>query len=112
MKEALRMPDMMNEQTKVVVIGTESENYRNTQPVNDRPVFFYDRKVYCAENAFDEKPKIQPVRGHYEKVKSKDFMYMFVKGRDASGLPDSYVVSEKEAMGKAQGEETEEKKDA
>jgi hypothetical protein len=39
--------------------------------------------------------------GHYEKVTRKVKQFLFVAGSEPSGLPDSYVVNEKEVYGKS-----------
>ena len=69
---------------------------RSTQPLNGRPVFFYDHVKYCGPEP------VKPAsynEGHYEKIIKPMTNYFYVNGEDPSGLPGSFVVSEKEAEG-------------
>ncbi len=103
MKEALRSPDTVDPMTKNIIRsnGDATENYRDIQPLNDRSVFYFDHEKFCGKDkSYSESSRVLPSKGHYEKLKSKNYVYMFVKGNSPSGLPDSFVVSEKEAKGK------------
>jgi carbonic anhydrase len=97
MKEALRTPDSKDEKGNYYMGEDKLENYRNTQPLNDRPVFYFDHTKYCG----DEKaavPKVKP-EGHYEKIPKKVTEYFYVNGDEPSGLPGAFVVNENEAKG-------------
>jgi carbonic anhydrase len=95
-QEALRVPDMVTQTGDVVVANFIDQNYRKIQPINGRPVFYYDHIKYCGP----EPPKkiIKPT-GHYEKVMKEATKYFYVNGPEPSGLPGAFVVSEKEAKG-------------
>lgn len=95
-KEALKAPDMINKKTfDVYQDGSEFQgNYRENNERNGRPVFHYK-----CEDCYTKKKKIPEPKGHYEKVSRKSTQYFFVNGEKPSGLPGSYVVSEKEAKG-------------
>ena len=75
---------------------SELENVRDVQPLNGRPVFFYDASMCKATPAPSPAPR--PV-GHYERLKRKITQFFFVNGESPSGLPDSFLVSENEAKG-------------
>ena len=84
MQEAIRLNDQ------------EVKNYRTTQPLNGRPVFYFDASK-CKQPRIAQ-PEIQPV-GHYEKIPKKSTQYFYVNGQAPSGLPGSFVVSEADAKG-------------
>ena len=96
-QEAIRMPDMTNDRGEIFISDDTNENYRDTQPLNDRNVFFFDHKKYCGPEVAQPK-KVNRV-GHYEKIKKKITEYIYVNGNIPSGLPNSYVVPVKEAKG-------------
>ncbi len=89
LKEAIRNPDS-NE-------GQDIHNARDTQPLNDRVVYYYDAGN-CITSKY-EPPSQSSQDGHYEKVKKKVTEYFYVNGSEPSGLPDSFIVSENEAKG-------------
>src|SRR5690606_14235550 len=96
-QEALRRSDVINPATGQIYVSDETtENYRKTQPLNDRNVFYFDHKKYCGPEVKKQKPKPE---GHYEKVRRKATEYFYVNGMAPSGLPNSFVVTEKEAKG-------------
>jgi carbonic anhydrase len=100
-KEAIQQPDMQDQNTgKVISGGDEVNNYRETQPLNDRPVFFFDHKKYC-DLPLDvpKKPRVALPKGHYEKINKKVTEYLWVTGSDPSGIPGTFVVGEAEAKG-------------
>jgi carbonic anhydrase len=99
MKEALRIPDLKDEKENIQISAEEPENYRETRPLNGRPVFFYDHKKYCGPEVSSDRPVKQ--KGHYEKVPKKITQYYYVNGMAPSGLPGSYVVDEAEAKGQS-----------
>ena len=98
-QEALRVPDLMDERGNVIVSDWIPKSARKTQPLNGRPVFHFDHEKFCPPT-----PKKKPeVSGHYEKIRKSMTNYFYVNGNDPSGLPNSYVVSEDEALGKGFG---------
>lgn len=88
LKEALRTDDNQN--------ADDISNIRETQPLNDRTVFFYDASNCRTPTYFEPEP---PKTGHYEKVPKQVTEFFYVNGDEPSGIPDSYVVSENEAKG-------------
>jgi carbonic anhydrase len=95
-QEALRIPDFVTQTGDVIVSNSIDQNYRKVQPVNGRPIFYYDHIKYCGP----EPPvKIIKPSGHYEKVIKEATKYFYVNGPEPSGLPGSFVVSTKEAKG-------------
>ena len=95
-QEALRIPDFVTQTGDVIVSNSIDKNFRKVQPINGRPVFYYDHIKYCGP----EPPKkiIKPT-GHYEKVIKEATKYFYVNGPEPSGLPGAFVVSKKEAKG-------------
>jgi hypothetical protein len=73
------------------------QSNRKVQPLNGRSVFFYDHVKYCGPDRLKKQPK---KKGHYEKIVKKQVDYFFVNGMNPSGLPGSFVVTPKEALGK------------
>jgi len=67
------------------------ENNRETQPLNGRPVFFFDKEKYGLGD-IQEPKKIAKPAGHYEKVKKQVEDYLYVSGLDPSGLPGALVI--------------------
>lgn len=96
-QEALRIPDLVDQKGNVIVTDWVPQSNRNIQPLNGRPVFYYDHIKYCGPDPINPKPK---PAGHYEKVVQKATSYFYVNGEKPSGLPGSFVVSENEASGK------------
>lgn len=98
-QEALRVPDLMDERGNVIVSDWVPKSARKTQPLNGRPVFHFDHEKFCPPM-----PKKTPeVVGHYEKVRKTITNYVYVSGNEPSGLPNTYVVSEDEALGRGYG---------
>jgi carbonic anhydrase len=99
MKEALMNPDVENEETKDLYVdsGEPKENYRDVQPLNGRPVFYFDHKLYCGQPAGSEYTVKKS--GHYEKYNKKMTQYFYVNSETPSGLPGSYLVDQNEAKG-------------
>jgi carbonic anhydrase len=96
-KEGIRVPDTMDENGNVVINSSQPENYRDVQPINGRKVYYYD---YIEQVVFSGEPKPkEEVIGHYEKLTKKMTNYYHVSSEKPSGLPGSFVVSEKEALG-------------
>src|SRR5690606_28779668 len=99
-QEALRIPDMRNSETGDIKISNFIPmSNRDVQPLNGRPVFFYDAEKYCGANPAKRKPP-KP-EGHYEKMQQTLTQYFYVNGERPSGVPGAYVVSDKEALGPA-----------
>jgi hypothetical protein len=96
-QEALRVPDLMNNKGDVIVSNWIPISNRKTQPLNGRPVFHYDHQKNCGPDP--KKPEPKP-SGHYEKIMKAATRYFYVNGMEPSGLPNAFVVSEKEALGK------------
>jgi carbonic anhydrase len=95
-QEAIRIPDLINNKGEIILSNSTPMSNRNTQPLNGRPVFFYDHVKYCGPDPV--KPP-SGNEGHYEKIIKPMTNYFYVNGEDPSGLPGSFVVSEKEAEG-------------
>jgi len=75
--------------------GSEpAENNRETQPLNGRPVFFFDKEKYGFGDIQQEpkKPANKAPKGHYEKIKRRVEDFIFVPGKNPSGLPGAYVI--------------------
>lgn len=74
--------------------GSEgNENNRETQPHNGRSVFFFDREKYGFEDIQQESKKTKKSEnGHYEVVKRRVDDFVYVNGKDPSGLPGALVV--------------------
>lgn len=104
MKEALETPTMQDENTQNIIVYDQDQtnNYRETQPLNGRSVFHFDHKRFCGSDigsGFNKNNSGIKTNGHYEKVSKKVFEYIYVQGSDPSGIPNSFVVNEKEAKG-------------
>ena len=97
-QEALRIPDIMNEKGDIILSDWIPMSNRNIQPLNGRPVFFYDHEKYCGPDTDKSK---KPSIGHYEKLVKPQINYFYVNSKEPSGLPNAFVVSEKEAKGEA-----------
>lgn len=99
-KEALKTPDLISENGNVQVSNFLPLNFRSTQKLNGRAVFYYDNEKMCGQGLLDDfnNKKVRP-KGHFEKRISKMTEYFFVNGQNPSGLPGALVVSEKEAKG-------------
>jgi len=96
-KEALRVPDLMDSKGNIMTSNTLLENNRATQPLNGRAIFHYDHtKFNCPD--FRKKSKGINPKGHYEKRTKETTEYFFVNGYKPSGIPNSFVVPNKEAL--------------
>jgi len=96
LQEATRVPDMMDNRGNVIVSNWINDTSRPVQPLNGRPVFWFDHTKTCGP-----KPQIkpEPPSGHYERIRKAFTSYFYVNNDKPSGLPNSYVVSESEAKG-------------
>jgi len=92
LKEALRIPDMMDQKGNIIASDWVPKSSRKIQEINGRPVF----------HTFHEKQNKEQkqVSGHYEKIKKSITSYFYVDGNSPSGIPNAYVVSDGEAHGR------------
>lgn len=90
LKEALRKPDLISNTGKIYASQSINFSNRKIQSNNGRPVFFYQG---CDEELKQENRQ----DGHYEKVVDKAYQYFYVSNSAPSGIPGSFVVTEKEA---------------
>lgn len=98
-KEALRKPDRIDEHGNLVIdSGASPENYRQIQATNDREIFIYDHNKYDCPTYAKKPKKIRPA-GHYEKRIKDATNYIYVNGKEPSGIPGAFVVTEDEAKG-------------
>eukprot|EP00340_Litonotus_pictus_P004308 CAMPEP_0170517174 /NCGR_PEP_ID=MMETSP0209-20121228/3232_1 /TAXON_ID=665100 ORGANISM="Litonotus pictus, Strain P1" /NCGR_SAMPLE_ID=MMETSP0209 /ASSEMBLY_ACC=CAM_ASM_000301 /LENGTH=572 /DNA_ID=CAMNT_0010802341 /DNA_START=176 /DNA_END=1894 /DNA_ORIENTATION=- len=98
LKEALRMPDLKSKTGDVFTSNKLHISNRHVQPLNGRPVYFYDHQKNCGPDPVPLPPKPS---GHYEKVLNRGTQFFYVNGPEPSGLPGAFVVSEQEAKGLA-----------
>ena len=73
-------------------------NNKMIQPDRDRVVKYFDRLNSCVP--YEPRKKPPKLDWHFEKVEKKAAKYYLVGGDEPSGIPEAYVVSEKEATGK------------
>lgn len=99
-KEAIKTPDVVDQDGNISLNTNEIRNNRSTQPLNGRRVYFFKTKKNIIED-IDEGSHSQDTlpNGHYEKIKKKMAQYFHVSTDKPSGMPGSFVVSEKEAQG-------------
>ena len=97
-KESLRVPDMMDSKGNVHVSNSVLENNRSTQPLNGRPIFHYDHSNTCPEFKKAKQGGYKK-KGHYEKIPKEVVKYFYVNGNKPSGIPNAYVVTNREALG-------------
>lgn len=94
-QEALRKPDMMKISTGDIIKSNNNvENYRSTQKLNGRNVYFYEAKN-CIINQKAQSTK----QGHFERVDKEVTQYFYVNGEKPSSMPNAFVVSKSEATG-------------
>lgn len=96
-REAIKIPDLIDEDGNVAINTSEPTNNRDTQPLNGRRVYFYEYRQQNFLTSDDMADK--PLTGHYEKITKKMTNYYHVSGDKPSKLPNSFVVSESEAKG-------------
>lgn len=100
-KEALKKPDMEDPDTGEVIESDDEDikNNRMLQPLNGRSVYIYDHiKFNCPE--FKKKTHNIKPQGHYEKKIIQTMQYIYVPGSQPSKIPNSFVVTKKEALGR------------
>lgn len=98
-KESLRIPDQMDSKGNVHVSNSVLENNRGTQPLHGRPIFHYDHTNFNCPTFRKGKQGGYTKRGHYEKRSTSTTEYFFVNGEKPSGIPNAFVVTNKEALG-------------
>ncbi len=96
MKEALKWPDMIDNFGGVHIHASIVDNNRDVQRQHGRSIFWYDSSA-C--DLMLRKKGPAPEKGHYEKVIKPAKRYFWVNGNKPSGLPNAWVVTEKEAKG-------------
>jgi carbonic anhydrase len=93
-KEAISNQDTTDDNGEVILTAAR-ENYRATQPANDRQIIYYDHiKFGCP--TIKKEVEVEP-EGHYEKREIDKTEYLYVNGKKPSGLPNSFVVTPQEA---------------
>lgn len=103
-KEALSKPDVIEKDSdgniKGVMVDTNAiENNRDVQELNGRTVYLFD---HILNDCITYQPPTRNIKkaGHYEKIIKTADEFIFVNGNKPTGIPGSFVVSEKEAYGK------------
>lgn len=97
-KEAIKMPDVVDEEGNVTVNNDNLTNNRKTQALNGRKIWYFqspNKDSLVFQNKSVERPE-----GHYEKVVKHHTAYYEVSNDQPSGVPGAFVVSEAEARGK------------
>lgn len=72
-----------------------SENNRETQPLNGRPVFFFDKVKYGFGDIQQEANAVSSRKspnGHYERIRRKVEDYIYINNNNPSGLPGALVI--------------------
>jgi len=102
-KEALNKPDVISKDEDgsikgVMLDASVNENNREIQELNGRNVYLFD---HILNGCITYQPPKRTIKktGHYEKVTKSGDEYFFVNGIKPTGIPGSFVVSEKEAYG-------------
>ena len=100
-KEALRVPDTINENGQVF-LGDLEEKFSNRaiQQLNGREVKYYNHLKYGCPEFIQKKKLKKRIQGHYEKRTVDSTEYFYVNGNKTSGIPGALVVPEKEAKEK------------
>jgi len=104
-REALRIPDLQDDSSGIIIQSGDSILVSNREPQKlfGRPVFHYNHRKYACPT-FNKRLRFSEdevkVKGHYERKESTATNYFFVEGTEPSGLPGAFVVTEKEALGK------------
>merc|ERR1712100_122549 len=84
------------------------ENNRNTQQLNGRPIFWYDHSKNCPSFRKGKQAGYAK-KGHYEKRVKSAVKYFYVNGQAPSGIPNAFVVTNREALGLPKKKEIERK---
>lgn len=100
-KEALRIPDTINENGQVF-LGDLEEKFSNRaiQQLNGREVEYYNHLKYGCPEFIQKKKLKKRIQGHYEKRTVDSTEYFYVNGNKTSGIPGALVVPEQEAKEK------------
>ena len=100
-KEALRVPDTINENGQVF-LGDLEEKFSNRaiQQLNGREVEYYNHLKYGCPEFIQKKKLKKRIQGHYEKRTVDSTEYFYVNGNKTSGIPGALVVPEQEAKEK------------
>jgi len=105
-KEALQVQEGINRLGEILY--KNQENNRAIQNSNGRSIFHFD----SSDCLFDRKRKgAAKKNGHYEKVPRKVQSYFYVNTPKPSGLPNAWVVTEREALGAKPDEKEDEDED-
>lgn len=104
-KEALNKPDIISKDEDgnikgVVLDANVNENNREIQELNGRTVHLFD---HILNGCITYQPPRRNIKkaGHYEKLTRTADEFIFVNGNIPTGIPGSFVVSEKDAYGHA-----------
>lgn len=102
-KEALNKPDVISKDEEgnikgVVLDASVNENNREIQELNGRTVYLFDHILNGCITYQPPKRNIKKA-GHYEKITKTADEFIFVNGNTPTGIPGSFVVSEKDAYG-------------
>jgi carbonic anhydrase len=95
-QEAIRVPDLATPSGEVITPGWRATSSRQLQPLNGRPVFFYDHAKYVGPDPVIKHSEA----GHYEKVNVETTKYFYVSGDKPSQVPGAIVVDETQATSK------------
>lgn len=98
LQEAVRQPDKRINDNKIYLSDSLLENDRKIQPINGRPVFFYNHEKYCGPDT----PKKKKEYGHFEKVRLIHENIFYVENNKPSGFPQAFVIGKDEAFGKSE----------
>jgi len=97
-KEALRIPDLQNENgVRIVNESSIMQSNRQVQKLNERSIFHYESKDNCPSIKKMRRGSEQNKRGHYERKTGTVEQFFHVTGDQPSGMPGAFVVTEQEA---------------
>jgi len=100
-KEALKIPDTVDENGELQVSMLKLENYRSEQKLNGRAVFHFDHLQNCGPSDSENvRLRRRKPKGHFEKKIAFTPEYFYVNSKSPSGMPGAYVVSREEAFGR------------
>lgn len=95
LREALRIPEQVDQQGNMLVVDSIIDNHRELQRQHGRPIWWFDSSLCDVMLKNSGKPKEV---GHYEKVIRPARRYFYINGNEPSGIPNAWVVTEKEAL--------------
>lgn len=93
-KEAIGRKEYSDGKGNFFISKGSIANYRETQNLNGRPVFFFDCEKHCPQE--QQQTPQEKAEGHYEKIIKKSSQYFYVENEKPSGVPDSFVVGQDE----------------